>query len=83
MSFVAIKNLLNGFYYLFFFSLYADYGVQHVKVLYDRFSKTLCEAHVDKVKLVEEWQMLKCLVYQRYLLHNFHTNNFQDMYIFD
>ena len=58
--------------------------MHHVKVLSDRFGKTLCEAHVDKEKLVEEWQMLKCLVYQRYLLfHYLHSNNVQGMYIYD
>eukprot|EP00105_Crassostrea_gigas_P030605 XP_011452989.1 PREDICTED: uncharacterized protein LOC105346190 [Crassostrea gigas] len=54
------------------------YGVQDVKNLSERFKNTLHNAGVDREKLLEEWQVLKCLIYRRF--KNFRASIWEDIH---
>lgn len=54
------------------------YGVQDVKNLSERFKNTLHNTGVDREKLLEEWQMLKCLIYRRF--KNFRASTWEDIH---
>ncbi|XP_062589081.1 zinc finger protein 862-like [Saccostrea cucullata] len=42
------------------------FGSDHVKTLVNRFSNTLENAQINVSEIMEEWQMLRCLVYRRF-----------------